>query len=61
MQKTPAFWEGYVRPKLERDFGGLYRFLEEPYPSGRNSYVEQVEANLQGLRQELAKNTAAAG
>jgi len=61
MQKTPAFWESYVRPKLERDFGGLYRFLEEPYPSGRNSYVEQVEANLEGLRRELAKNTAAAG
>jgi hypothetical protein len=61
MQKTPAFWEGYVRPKLEQDFGGLYRFLEEPYPSGRNSYVERVEANLQCLRQELAKNTAATG
>jgi len=58
MQKTPVFWETYVRPKLERDFGGLYQFLTEPYPSGRNSYVERVEANLESLRRHLAKNAA---
>ncbi len=60
MQKTPAFWESYVRPKLERDFGGLYQYLTEPYPSGRNSYLERVEANLEHLRRELAHKTTAA-
>src|SRR6185503_19523954 len=25
--KTPAFWENYVRPKLETDFQGVHRFL----------------------------------
>jgi hypothetical protein len=53
MQKTPAFWEKYVRLKLDRDFGALYLFLSEPYPSGRNQYLEQIEANLNRLRQQL--------
>ena len=30
MSKTPAFWENFARPRLERDFRGLYRFLAEP-------------------------------
>ncbi len=53
-ERTPAFWESYVRGKLERDFGGLYRFLNDPYPDGRNYYVERVEANIGRLRRELA-------
>jgi hypothetical protein len=52
-QKTPTFWETYVRGKLDREFGGLYRFLEEPPFSGRNCYVERVEANIGRLRKEL--------
>jgi hypothetical protein len=53
MQKTPAFWEKYVQMKLKRDFGGLYRFLNDPYPSGPNHYWERVEANIYKLRQQL--------
>jgi predicted metal-dependent HD superfamily phosphohydrolase len=53
-RKTPEFWETYVRPKLEKDFGGLHRFLNDPYPSGPNEYVERVEANIERLRSELA-------
>jgi hypothetical protein len=52
MQKTPAFWEKYVQVKLSRDFGGLYRFLSEPYPSGPNYYWDRVEANIKKLRQQ---------
>jgi FPC/CPF motif-containing protein YcgG len=37
MQKTPAFWEKFVRLKLDQDFGGLHEFLKDPYPSGPNS------------------------
>jgi hypothetical protein len=50
--KTPGFWGDYVRQKLERDFGGLYRFLNEPYPSGPNPYLEAVEANMKKLQGE---------
>jgi hypothetical protein len=50
MKKTPAFWERYVRPKIEREFLGLYRFLANPLPSGPNNYLNQVEANIARLR-----------
>jgi hypothetical protein len=54
MQKTPAFWEKYVQLKLNRDFGGLYRFLSDPYPDGPNYYMERIEANMKKLRERLA-------
>jgi hypothetical protein len=56
-RKTASFWEKYVRPKLERDFDGLYRFLNLPLPDGSNDYVLRVEANIQRLRQQLAQNS----
>ena len=52
MQKTPAFWEKYVQVKLNRDFGGLYRFLNDPYPVGPNYYLERIEANIKKLREK---------
>jgi hypothetical protein len=54
MQKTPTFWEKFVRLKLDRDFGGLHRFLNDPYPSGPNAYFQRIEANIERLRQRLA-------
>ena len=51
-QKTPGFWDNYVRPKLERDFGGLYRFLNHPYPSGPNYYQDRIEANMSRIRKQ---------
>jgi hypothetical protein len=56
MQKTPAFWEKFVRVKLERDFAGIYKFLNYPYPNGRNYYVDKIEANMARLRRQLAEN-----
>jgi hypothetical protein len=50
MRKTPAFWAEYVRCKLDREFGGVYRFLNQPYPAGPNYYLQQIEANLARLR-----------
>jgi len=50
IQKTPEFWEKFVRRKLERDFEGLYSFLNEPYPSGPNYYLERVQENMERLR-----------
>ena len=52
MQKTPAFWEKFVQAKLKGDFANLYQFLNDPYPSGPNGYVQRIEANVQRLRQQ---------
>ena len=54
MQKTPIFWEKYVQTKLNREFGGLYKFLNEPYPSGANEYMDKIESNMERLRRKLA-------
>jgi hypothetical protein len=54
MQKTPMFWEKYVRQKIDREFLGLFRFLSVPYPDGPNNYIERIEANISRLRRQLA-------
>ncbi len=59
MQKTPMFWDKYVRMKLDRDFEGLYRFLNDPYPSGPNYYMDKVEANIGRLRRKMAEEAPA--
>ena len=50
LRKTPAFWQNYVQVKLTRDFGGLHRFLNQPYPDGPNWYLERIEANMERIR-----------
>jgi len=55
VDKTAGFWEQYVRQKLERDFNGLYHFLNEPYPKGPNFYVQRVEANMLRLRKMIVR------
>jgi hypothetical protein len=54
MQKTPLFWENYVWNKINRDFLGLYRFLNDPYPDGPNDYIDRIKSNIARLRHELA-------
>jgi hypothetical protein len=54
MQKTPLFWENYVRHKINREFLGLFRFLSDPYPDGSNFYIDRIESNVARLRRELA-------
>ena len=54
MRKTPAFWDRYVMPKLERDFAACFRFLNQPWPAGENWYVQRVTENIDRLRQQLA-------
>ena len=58
MQKTPMFWDKYVRRKLDGDFGGVYQFLNQPYPSGPNSYIDQIELNMNRLRQRMTTANA---
>jgi len=54
IEKTPGFWERFVRPKLETDFGAVYRFLADPYPDGPNAYIEAIERNIACVRQLAA-------
>ena len=54
MRNTPAFWTAYVWPRLNREFRGLYHFLEDPHPGGPNWYLDQVQANLARLNEKLA-------
>ena len=54
MQKTRAFWENYVLPKINQDFEGLYRLLNDPYPDGPNYYLKRIEANMDRLRRQVA-------
>lgn len=58
IQKTPVFWEKYVLPKLTKEFHGLYRFLNHPYPHGQNDYLNRVEANMTRLRERLTAKPA---
>jgi hypothetical protein len=53
MQKTPIFWDNYVKNKINREFLGLYKFLNDPYPDGPNAYIDQIEANIARLREKL--------
>lgn len=48
--RTPQFWEHGVLPKLQKECGGLFRFLEVPYSSGHNPYFRKIEANIDRIR-----------
>jgi hypothetical protein len=54
LRKTPDFWDKYVKHKLDRDFGGVFRFLNEPYPGGANFYMDKIEANILHLRDVIS-------
>lgn len=54
MQKTPQFWKKFVLEKLEKDFKGIHRFLNSPYPGGPNFYLDRIEANISQLKEQLA-------
>lgn len=51
MRRTPMFWERFVVPKIEGEFGGLYRFLDDP--RGGNPYMDRIRSNLDRLRLRL--------
>ena len=55
--KTPGFWTNFVRPKLENDFQGMYRFLADPYPHGPNPYIDAIEVNMAEIKSRIAAST----
>ncbi len=56
-QRTPLFWQKFVKRKLESDFQAVYRFLARPYPHGPNPYIDAVEKNIAKIKR---RNAAAA-
>lgn len=52
LRKTPAFYAGMVRKRLDGDFRAGYRSLE-PLFNGRNPYMEAIERNIAYLQQVL--------
>lgn len=58
VEKTPAFWEKYVRPLLDGSAGGMYRFANRP--DGTNPYIQSIEANIAAVRQMNEARTPAA-
>ncbi len=58
MRKTPSFWDKFVQPKIDRDFGGLYAYLNDPYPDGPNAYVQRIEQNVARLREIMGTSTS---
>lgn len=57
LAKTPIFWDKYVKPKLDRELGGLYLYLNHPYPEGPNWYLDKIEANIEKIRRQLTGET----
>lgn len=44
--RTPQFFHGHVMRMLATQWSGVYRFLERPLGSGKNPYLDAVEANI---------------
>jgi hypothetical protein len=53
VERTPLFWQKFVRAKLESDFQAVYRFLARPYPHGPNLYIESVEKNIAIIKRRI--------
>jgi hypothetical protein len=52
--RTPSFWSKFVKPKLDNDFQAVHRFLARPIRSGRNEYMDAVEANFASIERRIA-------
>ncbi len=49
---STAFWENVVKPKLENDYLGVYRFLARP--DGTHPYLDAIEHNLASIARRPA-------
>lgn len=48
LEKTPRFWDNYVRPLLDFEAGGVHKYLTT---AGQpNPYLQAVEANIEEVR-----------
>lgn len=51
MDRSPAFWEKFVRPMLDTEMGGMYKFLETTGQT--NPYMQAIEANIKEVRRRV--------
>lgn len=51
MERSPAFWEKFVRPMLDSEMAGMYRFLENTGQT--NPYLQAVEDNITEVRRRM--------
>ena len=49
-----------MQAKLANEFGGLCRFLNDPYPSGPNEYLDRIQAHVERLKSRFAAPVAEA-
>lgn len=61
IDQTPSFWTGIVLPKLQGDFQAVYRYLADPYPNGRNAYLDAVEKNIATVAARIAARARVTG
>lgn len=59
IRRTEGFWLHYVKPKIDVDFMGQYKFLARPYPDGPNEYIRHIEANIERVKRVVARLDAA--
>lgn len=53
---SSAFWDNVVKPKLDNDFLGVYRFLT--LPDGSNPYLDAIDRNLELIARRPTLATA---
>ncbi len=53
IRNTPAFWEHFVRPKLDNELGGAHRHLCDD--DGNNPYIDRIESNIEQIRRKIAE------
>ena len=51
LESTPRFYEQLVKPKLEQEFDGVYRLLNDPFPDGPNPYLDGILKHLKHIEQ----------
>lgn len=61
MRKTEGFWNFYVKPKIDGDFLAQYKFLADPYPDGKNAYIDAIEGNIERVKRVIAGLDSAIG
>lgn len=59
LRRTPAFWANQVLPRLNQACDGLYHYLADPYPNGRNPYLEAIQHNMELLEAQPECNQKA--
>ena len=58
--RTPQFWRNVVRPKLDGNFQGAFRYLSSG-AEGANRYIEAVERNITMIERRATRSPVTAG